>query len=79
MANPIELKKSINVSIEQDDEFFVIYYKPLNLFGYGNNIKEAADDFWVTLVDHYKFLKENKNSLGIQLKKDLIHYKEIFK
>jgi hypothetical protein len=71
---PWRLKEPLLIAIEQRNEnHFVACLYDVDLYGYGETIPDAIDDFKVMIVDQFEYLSERQQTvkLGSMPKKQL--------
>lgn len=69
-SDKILLKSPLLVKLEKDEENFIISGDELEIFGYGQSLEEAEDDFGKATEDLYLETEENKDCLGPYMKKN---------
>ena len=73
-----DLRNDLKILIECTEEGFVAYYKPLELYGFGDDLMEAIEELQADIIDLYEELKNTpENKLGRDPKIWKYHLKEI--
>lgn len=68
--------KPLTFKFEKTEEGVFAYCPELNLYTDGKNEQEAESHLITLIVDCYHVLVKHKDSLGPELKKNLIYYEE---
>lgn len=63
-SNKLQLKEPLYLSIEFEDDTFVVFSDDLNLYGHGETELNAIRDFCKEVENLFFALKESKNKLG---------------
>src|SRR3989304_5646790 len=75
---PYALFRSIPLSIERlNGSYYVVSDSILNLYGIGNTVAEAIDEFTSMLVDLFDELRNSENILSSNLRQQLDYLKTI--
>ena len=69
----------IPVSIEKDENNIVITDYIVNMYGVGNDIQSAIEDYKNSIKAYFEELKEEENNLGDDLKQQLNYLRKKLK
>ena len=68
----------IPVVIEIDENSIVVTDYILHMYGVGNSVKAAIEDYKTAVKSYFEELQENEDKLGSKLKQHLIYLRGIF-
>jgi len=66
----------IPVAIEQEGNLFTVTDYEINMYGVGNSVKEAEEDYKSVVMSYLEDLNANEDQLSEQLKKHLYFLRE---
>jgi len=69
----LEIDSPIAVLVEEDEEQGIAYAPDIDVYGCGDDLVDALEDLRMSIVDLYYDLEQNKDKLGVDLKK-ICHY-----
>jgi hypothetical protein len=69
----LEIDSPIAVLVEEDEEQTIAYAPDIDVYGFGDDLVDALEDLRMSIVDLYYDLEQNKDKLGVDLKK-ICHY-----
>jgi hypothetical protein len=72
-----KLNRAIVLSMQDVDDMKLIYDSYLNLYGIGNNIQEAINEFVSMLIDLFEELSDDEKNLSENLKDHYNYLKSI--
>ncbi len=68
----------IPVAIENDRDEIVVTDYIVHMYGVGNSIQEAIDDYKISIKAYFEELQEDENRLGSDLTRHLCYLRNIF-
>lgn len=69
----------IPVSIEKDEDNIVVTDYIVHMYGVGNDIQSAIEDYKISIKEYFEELEEEENNLGDDLKQQLCYLREKLK
>jgi len=72
-----KLLRGVVLNVEMDSNDIVVYEANLNLYGVGNNVNDAVNEFVSMLVDMFEELVETEGILSYQLRRQLDYLRSI--
>jgi hypothetical protein len=72
-----KLLRGVVLNVEMDSDDIVVYESNLNLYGVGNSVSDAVNEFVSMLVDIFEELVETEDILSYQLRKQLDYLRSI--
>ena len=68
----------IPVQIEVDEDAIIVSDYIVNMYGVGNSIQEAIEDYKISIKAYFKELEENEDKLASNLMQHLCYLRHIF-